>query len=987
MTSLYPFDPSGTAITNRVGSPNPETHTITATQGPNINYIVPLAAPFFKAGLIVKKIHAGLETTLVEGVDYLLTHRFIGATRSLGKPVYGSISIIDSSLNATIALTYQTLGGTWVLDDNGIVRQLTDLLYNPRTISWDQVSNMPTAFPPGPHSQDINDFKGTDELVDELENIKQAIIDSTNDPNNLTQLLLSHINSPSSHSKSQVGLGLVQNYAPSTSLDNQQGVANNKYMTPADTVELMSHFNSASADKLKEPIKITIDGVVKAEAMFDGSGDIVLTTIGASGNAEVRAPKAVSPIQGSTNQSTNIQLSATSYAAVYNTDDRFFREFELTLDTDFGFIAPIFTTQVNSDSVLVPMILSINTAYRWRCRDRSSTGYISDWMETTTFTTSGSGIGTPSIISPLNNATGTQRDLGIAGSNFIVVSGSDGHLNSDWQFSRSSDFGIIVHESLADSANKTAYPVPLGILDPGTTYYVRVRYRGFSGSVSSYSNIVTFTTLRTIQPSITSPLNGQTNFPLIGPMVAEAFASTGSDVHFASEWQIAIASDFLTLAYSFFNTSTNKVSLNIPEGALNQLQAYFVRVRYVGSNGGNSEWSLPINFITGVPVAIEKPTIISPTNNQAPFSKIGPFTSSAFALTSGIATHVSTDWQISAFPNFVSLIYQSINDTVNKTSLQIMPDVLMNLTEYYVRVRYDGETTTSQWSDPARFVTGTAAGVTWTPVISNTTQYLHDVVFGNGLFVAMGAGSTNYVTSPDGVTWTARNTGISHGAIRNMIFANGRFVAVAGGAVITSTDGIIWSGVGVNPSSGDLWGIAYGNGLYVVSSVTNGKIFTSPDLTTWTERVSNTTDSLVSIVYENNLFVVVGNSGRIITSPNGITWTTRTSGVGYSLRDIFFKDGLYMVTGHNGSSVLVSNNGIDWVPRNLSFSGGFMYFGTTGNGLFVVGGDNGRLETSPDSINWTVRATGVTDTIHGIAYEPTLDRFVAVGNNGRILVS
>ena len=55
------------------------------------------------------------------------------------------------------------------------------------------------------------------------------------------------------------------------------------------------------------------------------------------------------------------------------------------------------------------------------------------------------------------------------------------------------------------------------------------------------------------------------------------------------------------------------------------------------------------------------------------------------------------------------------------------------------------------------------------------------VTYGNGLFVAVGQGGTHQVmTSPDGVTWTAR-TAAEANSWDSVTYGNGQFVAVWSG--------------------------------------------------------------------------------------------------------------------------------------------------------------------------------------------------------------
>jgi hypothetical protein len=83
-------------------------------------------------------------------------------------------------------------------------------------------------------------------------------------------------------------------------------------------------------------------------------------------------------------------------------------------------------------------------------------------------------------------------------------------------------------------------------------------------------------------------------------------------------------------------------------------------------------------------------------------------------------------------------------------------------------------------------------GITWTARTAAVSSGWFAVTYGNGTFVAVaftGAGS-RVMTSPDGITWTARTAAAQYNW-NGVTFANGQFVAVAfgtsnGNAVMTS---------------------------------------------------------------------------------------------------------------------------------------------------------------------------------------------------------
>lgn len=77
---------------------------------------------------------------------------------------------------------------------------------------------------------------------------------------------------------------------------------------------------------------------------------------------------------------------------------------------------------------------------------------------------------------------------------------------------------------------------------------------------------------------------------------------------------------------------------------------------------------------------------------------------------------------------------------------------------------------------------------TWTTRTSGTSNHLYGVTYGNSTFVAVGLRG-KIVTSPDGVTWKTRKSGVpdDYDALNGVTFGNSTFVAVGdNGAIIQS---------------------------------------------------------------------------------------------------------------------------------------------------------------------------------------------------------
>ena len=105
----------------------------------------------------------------------------------------------------------------------------------------------------------------------------------------------------------------------------------------------------------------------------------------------------------------------------------------------------------------------------------------------------------PSINNIINGANNIDSTISLTGTAFTVSSGSDTHQFTDWQIATDSGFTNIVTQSISDTVNKTSWVS--GTLQPATTYYARVRYKGNAYGYSNWSSIITFTTKTTFLPT------------------------------------------------------------------------------------------------------------------------------------------------------------------------------------------------------------------------------------------------------------------------------------------------------------------------------------------------------------------------------------------------------------------------------------------------------------------------------------------------------
>lgn len=259
--------------------------------------------------------------------------------------------------------------------------------------------------------------------------------------------------------------------------------------------------------------------------------------------------------------------------------------------------------------------------------------------------------------------------------------------------------------------------------------------------------------------------------------------------------------------------------------------------------------------------------------------------------------------------------------------------------------------------------TDPAPGAAWQSITMPSIA-LYDVIYAGDQYVAVGgsAAATAY-TSPDGLAWTARTTGLTGTA---------------------------------------LYTVAYGNGLYVAAGPTSATIYTSPDAITWTPRSVATGTWGGAIIWHNDKFIALDNSqgtglNSILTSPDGIAWTQRAfpvglTGIGWSG---LASDGTYVVAvagvGKTGTSLATSNSaystdGITWTAKampasstwsGVAYGGGVWYASAKGTSVAILTG-------APNVTSWQFSLSGA---YADVAYEPVTGKFVFVADGTAVAIS
>jgi hypothetical protein len=219
---------------------------------------------------------------------------------------------------------------------------------------------------------------------------------------------------------------------------------------------------------------------------------------------------------------------------------------------------------------------------------------------------------------------------------------------------------------------------------------------------------------------------------------------------------------------------------------------------------------------------------------------------------------------------------------------------------------------------------------------------------------------------------------------------NGKYVAV-GDDILISADGNVWdqSYNAINEVYLKINSVTYVNNSYYVgyiaisfgtdarsTSLTNqAKLITSVDGSYWTRSTTSiSNNSLNAIFTSNDLTIMCGDNASLYYSANCNNWdagTIQTFPITDNLLSGVYFNGIYIVVGDNGT-ILNSYDGIHWNQRDSKTTKKLSKVIHTGS-YFIAVGDNATVVTSSDSIVWKNISNIIADDTF---YEVKGDKFL-----------
>jgi len=175
------------------------------------------------------------------------------------------------------------------------------------------------------------------------------------------------------------------------------------------------------------------------------------------------------------------------------------------------------------------------------------------------------------------------------------------------------------------------------------------------------------------------------------------------------------------------------------------------------------------------------------------------------------------------------------------------------------------------------------------PEYDQGKTHFYGVSFANGKFYVVGNSQRIVSFIPDPKDGLKKEKCTVLGQITNrlddLVYGNGVYVAVGAKEDYVSTDGLNWQ---ITNPEWQIWGIGFANGLFV-KACGFGRVFTSPDGSdnSWTEAY-NGSGLFWDAAYGNNIWLVTGKDGAVVTSKDCAKWEYHEIKPFYTIKKLIF---------------------------------------------------------------------------------------------------
>ncbi len=223
------------------------------------------------------------------------------------------------------------------------------------------------------------------------------------------------------------------------------------------------------------------------------------------------------------------------------------------------------------------------------------------------------------------------------------------------------------------------------------------------------------------------------------------------------------------------------------------------------------------------------------------------------------------------------------------------------------------------------------------------------------IVVAVGEGGLQYVSLDGGKTWAGAAFLVGDG-FYGVASGAGRIVRTYYQGIDSTADGITWDKVPLTRPRA----IAFGNGRFVATRDFGG-FYVSTNGQAWNPSGTGTPEAS-TIAFGNGVFMVLDAAGSVRVSTDGSSWSV--AGQVTAKRLCFAYDRFFAIS-DSGLDVRSSTDGAAWQPVVMPFGAIVSQIIRHGDRFVAIGGPDGMLLTSPDTVTWTsipIPASGLLNT-------------------------
>lgn len=216
-------------------------------------------------------------------------------------------------------------------------------------------------------------------------------------------------------------------------------------------------------------------------------------------------------------------------------------------------------------------------------------------------------------------------------------------------------------------------------------------------------------------------------------------------------------------------------------------------------------------------------------------------------------------------------------------------------------------------------------GITWAALVLGVNKNMKAIECNAGTFIAVGDGGT-ILRSTDGQAYTVRTAPNASVNLTDIAFGAGKWVAVgangtAGAVFVSTDDGMTWTADSTGQGAQQNLCVAYGD-CWIIGGAA-GQILTSDDAVAFTPRTfDGGTFPVMDIAFSNGTWLALSNTGIRRSLDKGVVWATAVANLAtFGILRALEVSGSRWIAGGDSSQLFMSDDTTTWVAPAFTGAG------------------------------------------------------------------